>query len=97
MRLLRSAALERSRAGALVELGQSLAVFGAPDEARQLYEQSLEISKRLAEGEPENTAFQHDLSVSLDSIADVRLRQDPAAALPLYEQSQELEEAEGRE
>ncbi|WP_449220858.1 nSTAND1 domain-containing NTPase [Tistrella mobilis] len=85
-----NAALERSRAAALVELGQSLAEFGAPDEARQLYEESLEIFKRLAEQEPENTEAQRDLSVSLEKIADIRQRQDPAAALALYEQSLEI-------
>ncbi|MEN3164460.1 tetratricopeptide repeat protein [Tistrella mobilis] len=86
----RSAALERSRAVALAELGQSLAEFGAPDEARQLYEESLEIFQRLAEREPENTQAQRDLSLGLEKIADIRQRQDPAAALALYEQSLEI-------
>ena len=85
-----NAALERSRAAALVELGQSLAEFGAPDEARQLYEESLEIFKRLAEREPENTEAHRDLSLSLNNIAEIRQRQDPAAALTLYEQSLEI-------
>jgi hypothetical protein len=86
----RSIELERSRAAVLVELGGTLAEFGAPDEALALYEESLEIARHLIEREPETTTFQRDLSISLDRIADIRERHDPTAALAFYEQSLDI-------
>jgi hypothetical protein len=60
---------------------------GKGAEARRLYECSLEIRERLTGREPDNTSYQHDLSVSLNKLGDLALAVDVHQARELYERS----------
>jgi tetratricopeptide (TPR) repeat protein len=52
------------------------------------YQESLAIRRKLAAADPGNAGGQRDVSVSLDSVGDVRLAAgDRAAALAAYEES----------
>ncbi|MCI4665926.1 MAG: TIR domain-containing protein [Neomegalonema sp.] len=75
----------------LMRIGDLRLRRGAADAALAAlaaYEEGLAINRKLARAEPENTQFQRDVSVSLDSIGNLRLRQGEAdAALAAYDEA----------
>ncbi|WP_413207400.1 AAA family ATPase [Rhodospirillum sp. A1_3_36] len=83
-----NAALRRSRAVALSEQGNMLALRGEVEDATKAYEESLGIFRALAETNPGNTDWQRDVSVSLNKIGDLRLRAgDVPGATKAYDES----------
>jgi tetratricopeptide (TPR) repeat protein len=61
-----------------------------PAKARDWYEQGLEIARRLAALEPENTDYQRALSLSYERLGDLDGRVDPAKARDWYAQGLEI-------
>jgi hypothetical protein len=61
-----------------------------PARARAWFEQGLEIRRRLAALEPENTGFLRDLSISYNKMGDLDERVDPARARAWFEQGLEI-------
>jgi tetratricopeptide (TPR) repeat protein len=56
-------------------LGDLYLLRGSLNRAREVFEQALEVGKRLAEREPENSGWQRDVSVSLNKVGGVLLEQ----------------------
>ncbi|WP_288928467.1 toll/interleukin-1 receptor domain-containing protein, partial [uncultured Maritimibacter sp.] len=85
------AALQRSRAVALNELGD---VYARQDNLRaalDAYRESLDIARALTARDPDNTQWQRDVSISLDRIGDVTLRAgDASGALDAYRESLDI-------
>ena len=55
------------------------------------YQESLDIARKLAAQDPGNAQAQRDVSVSMDSLGDVKLREgDQAGALAAYQESLDI-------
>jgi tetratricopeptide (TPR) repeat protein len=84
---------ERHRVASHENLGDRLLDQGKLDEARNAYEQSLEIVERLAKADPSNSWLQRDLSVMYGKRGDVELAAGKLdEARNAYEQSLEIVE-----
>jgi len=82
------AELLRTRAVMLGQFASTYINVGDLGKALSSAEESLAISRRLAETDPGNTGWQRDVSVSLERIGDVRRRTgDVAGAEEAYEES----------
>ncbi len=78
----------RSRSAALIELGDALAATGDRSEAITVYEESLDIFRRIAAADPGDLWKARDVAVTLERIGDLRMGYgDRAGALQAYEQS----------
>ena len=86
-----TAAGDRDRSVALDALANVLVAQGDLAAARRLYQESLDIDKRLAAADPSSAERQRDVSVSLVKLGDVLVAQgDLAAARRLYQESLEI-------
>ncbi|MBL8331039.1 MAG: tetratricopeptide repeat protein [Rubrivivax sp.] len=69
---MKHAADDRDRSVAMNELGDVQVVAGDLKGARQSFEESLQIDRRLAAANPSSAASQRDLSVSLERLGNVQ-------------------------
>ena len=89
--------LQRSRAAALIELGDTYAIQGSGPDALAAYRQALEIARRLADRDPDDPARRRDVLVGLNRIGGANLRLgDDAGALAAYEEALEIAQALAR-
>ena len=73
---------------ALTDLVETLLALGDTKAALAAAERAQAIMAGLAASDPGNAGWQHDVSVSLDKVGDVRLAVgDRAGALSAYEES----------
>jgi tetratricopeptide (TPR) repeat protein len=79
---------QRDRPVALNELGDVLVAQGDLVGAKQRYQESLEIDKRLSEADRSSASLQRDVSVSLEKLGNVLVAQgDLAGATLRYQES----------
>jgi tetratricopeptide (TPR) repeat protein len=77
---------QRQQAVTLGNLGDVLVAQGKLTDALNSYEKCLAISDRLAEKDPSNVGWKHDLAVAYEKIAHVLAKQDKLAdALSFYQ------------
>ncbi len=85
--------LQRQRAVALTRQGDTLKAQSKPEEAKALFEQSLEIRQTLADKAPSDASRQRDLAVSLDRVGDLLQTQGKFdEAIKVFERSLRLRE-----
>ena len=70
-----SVAFQRDVSVSLTKLGDVLVAQGELAGARQRYQESLDIDRRLAAADVSSVAFQRDVSVSLIKLGDVLVAQ----------------------
>jgi tetratricopeptide (TPR) repeat protein len=81
----------RQESVVLNELGDIQRAQGDLDGAQRSFEASMEIRKKLAERDPENTEWQRDLSISHNKLGDIQqLRGDLDGAQHSYEAGMEI-------
>lgn len=72
-------------------LGEVLQAQGKPEEAQAALAEDLRISRRLAERDPVNAAWQWDLAVTCRKLARLEVRlQRVATAAPLFEEAKRI-------
>jgi predicted negative regulator of RcsB-dependent stress response len=91
---LASTADEREKSVALDELGDVAVGGGDLPAARKAFEESLAISKALADRDPGNTDCKRDLAIGLNKLGDVEVREgDLPAARKAFEDSLAISKA----
>jgi eukaryotic-like serine/threonine-protein kinase len=85
--------IQRQHSIALVNYGDVLLDQGAPAEALKLYQQALEIRRKLINLDQNNPLYQADLAVSLQQIGNVfETRGDIGKALGCYQEARDIRE-----
>jgi tetratricopeptide (TPR) repeat protein len=81
----------QERTGLSLRLGDLYLMRGSLNQARDVFEQALEVAQRLVTREPEHTGWQRDVSVSLNKLGDVlRAQGNLEAARRAFEQALEV-------
>ncbi len=84
---------QRNRSVMLQNRGDVLLAGGDTEHAREAYEQSLAITKRLAASDPTQESWQQDLAASWERLGSVKMEQgDTAGAREAYESGLEVAE-----
>ncbi|MCC0011972.1 MAG: TIR domain-containing protein [Rhodobiaceae bacterium] len=88
------AELQRSKAWALIELGDVYKNLDDLSKAKTAYTQSLVIARRISANAPDKALWQRDIAVSLNRIGDADLRSgNTPSARKVYEESMAITRA----